>query len=162
MSREEDRFIRHFVHLGHTDEQQITELYASIEDKGLVDKVLTQYGEPPTQHVQQPNLSSYKYAVPALLSINAFFSVNVTLSIPSLSKKYVGKGGGLIIVYAVSGGTFYYNDPNDLNNNSDWNGNFVSVYSNLNLIRGGVYATFSGGGIPGLGVSGGWGNWSAT
>jgi hypothetical protein len=161
MAHEEDRFIRHFVHLGHTDERQVRELYASIEDKDLVDKVLTQYGKPPAQQLPQPNLASYKYAVPAWLHVEAFFGVLVTLTVSSLTKKYVGKGGGVIIVFAASGGTFYYNDPNDLKDNSDWQGNFVSVYSNLNLIRGGVYATFSGGGIPGLGVSGGWGNWSS-
>ena len=91
-----------------------------------------------------------------------FLGGSLTLTIPSLSKKFAGTGGGAIIIFSASGGTFFYNNPDDLQNNSDWNGNFVSVYSNVNMIRGGIYATYSGGGIGGVGLSGGSGNWSST
>jgi len=162
MSLEEDRFVRHFAHLGHTDERKVRELYASIEDKDLVDKVLSRYGEHPTQHLPQPNLASYRYSVPAWLHVEMFLGGALTLTIASLSKKFSGTGGGAIIMFSASGGTFHYNDLNDLQNNSDWNGNFVSVFSNVNMIRGGIYAAYAGGGLGGVGLSGGSGYWSST
>lgn len=162
MAGEEDKFVRHFSRLGHaTGESELRNFYKSIKDKSLVDKVLAQYGEPATQGVPQPNLASYKYSVGANLRVLASFQVHVELHIPSMSKVFSGDGGGALVGIGVSGGTLYYNDPNDLNGHSDWNANFVSVYANLNLIRNGVYATFSGGGIPLIGLSGGSGKWEA-
>jgi hypothetical protein len=162
MAGEEDKFVRHFSRLGHaTGESELRNFYKSIKDKSLVDKVLAQYGEPATQGVPQPNLASYKYSVGANLRVLASFEVHVELHIPSMSKVFSGDGGGALVGIGVSGGTLYYNDPNDLSGNSDWNANFFSVYANLNLIRNGVYATFSGGGIPLIGASGGSGKWEA-
>jgi hypothetical protein len=160
MTREEDKFVSHFRRLGHSGDGELRDFYTSIEDKSLIDKVLAQYGEPPAQDVHQPNLASYKYSVAAWMHVEAVFGVLVTIKVPSLSKQFVGKGGGVLIAFGVSGGTLYYNDPDDLKNGSQWNANFLSVYANCNLFRNGsTYATYSGGGIPAIGLSGGSGDW---
>jgi hypothetical protein len=157
MASEQERFIRHFRNLGHPDgDQQLADRYNSIQDKSLVDKVLAQYGDPPGQGLAQPNLSSYKYTAYASLYVSAFFGMEILLSVSSLSRSFKGNGGGVVFGFGGSGGTLYYNNVDDLTGDSHWNGNFVSLYSNVNFIRdGSVYATFSGGGSPLIGVSGG-------
>lgn len=144
----------------HASEEELKKLYESIEEKNSIDTLIKKYGESSKQKFDQPNLASFKYSVPANLRVMATFETYVELHVPALGLVYSGKGGGLLVGLGVSGGTLYYNDQKDLSGKSDFNANFLSAYANCNLIRGGVYATYQGGGIPMIGVSGGSGKWS--
>ena len=141
-------------------EEELKNLYDSIEEKSSIDALVNKYGAASKQTFDQPNIASFKYSVNANLRVMATFATYVELHIPAFGLVYSGKGGGVLLGVGVSDGTLYYNDQKDLSGKSDFNANFLSAYANCNLIRGGVYATYQGGGVPMIGVTGGSGKWS--
>lgn len=145
----------------HASDEELKNLYDSIEEKSSIDALIKKYHATPKQKFDQPNIASFKYSVSANLRVLATFKTHIELHIPSLGIVYSGEGGGLLVGIGVSGGTLYYNDQKDLSGKSDFNANFFSAYANCNLIRDGVYATYHGGGVPMIGVVGGKGKWES-
>jgi hypothetical protein len=161
-----EKFSQYFKHIDpFVSAEQTERLFDSIEDKKWIDEVLSKHPEPSVEHarINRPNTTLLKYSVGANLRVMAFPPVaDIELHADGVGKVFTGEGKGVLIGIAVSGGTLYYNDVNDLTNRCNFDANFISVSANVNFFHHlpDVFATYFGGGIPLLGEVWGKGKWS--
>lgn len=125
-----EKFIQYYKHRAQPGfNDSVFALYNSIEDKKWLEIVLSKYKEATPPNIDRPNISSYKYSIPAGALVECFFFViNLNLWATGIGKTFQGPAYGAgVPSISGSGGTLFYNNASDFTGSCDVECFFVSA-----------------------------------